>query len=230
MDTRDLERIAYRVKNIRARTWLILGGVVLVLLGLMAWAAIAVLSWLWAQGPQLAGTGWQIAGEAKTRVEEVAPGLKGEAEKWLPATGWQWADEAITQVEQVVPGIREEAEKWLPAAANAGPEKDVSGSDPGPVTRFPGLVRSQFLRDETKIEATYAGRADFNAVLDHYVRGFAANGFTQEVLAADTKGERHQFVGGASGPFELRITRRPAGVVEVVVSQALSPPIPATQP
>ena len=42
MDTRDLERIAYRAKNIRARTWLILGGVVLVLLGLMAWAAIAV--------------------------------------------------------------------------------------------------------------------------------------------------------------------------------------------
>ena len=90
MDTRDLERATSWVKNIRTRTWLILGGVVLVMLGLMAWAAITVLSWLWAQGPQLAGTGWQIAEEAKTRVEEVAPGLKGEAEKWLPATGWQW--------------------------------------------------------------------------------------------------------------------------------------------
>ena len=75
------------------------------------------------------------------------------------------ADEAITQVEEVVPGVREEAKKWLPAASGAGPEKDVSGSDPGPVTRFPGLVRSQFLRDETKIEASYAGRADFDAVL-----------------------------------------------------------------
>jgi hypothetical protein len=221
METRDLERAASWVTNIRARTWLILAGVVLVLLGLMAWAAIAVLSWLWAQGPQLAGTGWQIAEEAKTRVEEVAPGLRGEAEKWLPATGLQWADEAITQVDQVVPGIREAAEKWLPAAGNAEPEKDVSGSDPGPVTRFPGLVRIQFLRDETKIEATYAGLADFDAVRDHYFQGFAAKGFTQEVLSADAEEERHQFVGGASGPFELSIARRPGGVVEVVVRQIL---------
>jgi hypothetical protein len=230
MDTRDLERIAYRVKNIRARTWLILGGVVLVLLGLMAWAAIAVLSWLWAQGPQLAGTGWQVAEEAKARVEQVAPGLKGEAEKWLPATGWQLANEAMTRAEEVVPGVKEEAKRWLPGSIGALPEKDVSGSDPGPVARFPGLVRSQFFRDETKIETSYVGRADFDAVLTHYVQGFVANGFTQEVLAADAESERHQFVGGASGPFELRITRRPAGVVEVVVRQALSPTIPATQP
>ncbi len=230
MYTRDLERIAYRVKNIRARTWLILGGVVLLLLGLMAWAAIAVLSWLWAQGPQLAGTGWQVAEEAKARVEQVAPGLKGEAEKWLPATGWQLANEAMTRAEEVVPGVKEEAKRWLPGSIGSLPEKDVSGSDPGPVARFPGLVRSQFLRDETKIETSYVGRADFDAVLTHYVQGFVANGFTQDVLAADAESERHQFVGGTSGPFEVRIARRAAGVVEVVVRQALSPPTPATQP
>lgn len=224
MDSRDIERAASWVRNIRPRTWLILGGVVLTLLALMAWAAIALLSWLWAQGPQLAGTGWQMAEEAKTRVEEAAPGLKGEAEKWLPATGLQWADEAITRAEQVVPGIREEAEKWLPPGGDAAPEKDVSGSDPGPVGRFPGLVRNQFLRDETSIEAGYVGRADFDAVLTHYVTGFAANGFTQEVLAADKDGERHRFVGGQSGPFELRIARRAGGVVEVVLKQALPPP------
>lgn len=229
-DRRDIERAASWVKNIRARTWLILGGVVLVMLGIMAWAAIALLSWLWAQGPQLAGTGWQMADQAIARVEEVAPELKGEAEKWLPTTGWQLANEAMTRAEEVVPGVREEAKRWLPGGSGALPEKDVSGSDPGPVNRFPGLVRSQFLRDATKIEVSYVGRSDFDAVLTHYVQGFAANGFTQDVLAADSESERHQFVGGASGPFELRIARRPAGIVEVVVKQALSPPVPPTQP
>ena len=184
MDTRDLERAASWVKNIRARTWLILGGAVLVILGLMAWAAIALLSWLWAQGPQLAGTGWQMADEALARVEEVAPGLKGEAEKWLPGTGWHLANEAMTRAEEVVPGVREEAKKWLPGSIGALPEKDVSGSDPGPVNRFPGLVRSQFLRDETKIEASYVGRADFDAVLTHYVQGFGPHGVTHNGPAA----------------------------------------------
>ena len=135
-----------------------------------------------------------------------------------------------SRAEEVVPGVREEAKKWLPGSIGALPEKDVSGSDPGPVNRFPGLVRSQFLRDETKIEASYVGRADFDAVLTHYVQGFGANGFTQNVLAADAESERHQFVGGASGPFELRIARRPAGVDEGVGRHILSPPIPAAQP
>lgn len=224
MDTRDLERIAYRVRSIRPRTWLILGGVVFTLLALMAWAAIAVLSWLWAQAPQLAGTGLQVAEEAKARVEHVAPGLANEAEQWLPAAGWQWADDALAQAELVVPGIREEARKWLPAAVEAEPAQDVSGSDPGPVARFPGLARSQFLRDETRVEATYVGRADFTAVLAHYVQGFAAHGFTQTVLAADAKGEHHRFTGNGSGPFEVRITRRPGGGVEVVLSEALGAP------
>ena len=230
MDTRDIERAASWVRNIRARTWLILGGAAWAILGLMVWAAIALLSWLWAQGPQLAGTGWQMADAAIARVEEVAPGLKGEAEKWLPGTSLQLVNEAMTRAEEVVPGLREEAESWLPGGSGAWPEKDVSGSDPGPVNRFPGMVRSQFLRDATKIEASYIGRADFDAVLTHYVQSFTANGFTQDVLAADAEGERHQFIGGASGPFEVRIVRRPVGVVEVVVRQALSPPIPASQP
>lgn len=221
MGTRELARVASWVKNIRARTWLMLGGMVLILLGLMTWAAIALLSWLWAQGSQLAGADWQFADETIMQVEKVTPGLKNEAEKWLPGTGWQLANEAMTRVEEIVPGFREEAGRWLPTVSNAWPEKDVSGSDPGSANRFPGLVRSQFLRDETKIEASYAGRADFDAVLSHYVKGFAANGFTHEVLAADTKGEHHRFIGGASGRFEVRIMRHPGGIVEVSVKQDL---------
>jgi hypothetical protein len=185
-----LQRLLSRVSQVRARTWLMLGGAALAVLGLMVWAAIALLSWLWAQAPQAAGTGRQMAGEAMTQIEKLAPGLK------------------------------EQAAKWLPVAGEAPPERDVSGSDPGPVDRFPGLVRSRFARDENVIEVSYAGRADFDAVLTHYVQGFAASGFTQDVLAATAEEERHQFV-GASGRFELRIGRRPGGVVEVDLRQVL---------
>ncbi|MFW5454080.1 hypothetical protein [Thioalkalivibrio sulfidiphilus] len=184
------QKVLSSLGRVRARTWLILGGAALAVLGLMVWAGIALLSWLWAQAPQLAVTGRQWAGEAMTQVEEVAPGLKNEVVKWLPGAG------------------------------EVTPERDVSGSDPGPVDRFPGLVRSRFVRDESLIEATYVGRADFDAVLTHYVQGFAGGGFTQEVLAAAAEEERHQFV-GASGRFEVRIGRRPGGVVEVGVRQVL---------
>lgn len=185
-----LRKASSGLSEVRARTWLILGGAALAVLGLVVWAAIALLSWLWAQAPQAAGTGRHMAGEAMTQIEKLAPGLK------------------------------EEVAKWLPVAGEDLPERDVSGSDPGPVDRFPGLVRSRFARDENMIEATYAGRADFDAVLTHYVQGFAASGFTQEVLAAAADEERHQFV-GASGRFEVRIGRRPGGVVEVELRQVL---------
>jgi hypothetical protein len=185
-----LQKALSGLSKVRARTWLILGGVALAILGLMVWAAVALLSWLWAQAPQV--------------VE----------------TGRQWAGEAMTQVEEAAPGFKDEVAKWLPGADEVPPERDVSGTDPGPVDRFPGLVRSGFVRSEKMIEATYVGRADFDAVLTHYVQGFAANDFTQEVLAAAAEEERHQFV-GAAGRFEVRIGRRPGGVVEVGVSQIL---------
>lgn len=152
------------LSRVRTRTWVVLGGIALVLLGLMAWAAIALLSWLWSQTPQVAETGRQWAGEAVTQIEEVAPGLKDEVVKWLPGQG-----EPL-------------------------PTRDVSGKDLGPVARFPGLVRSRYERGEQVIEVRYAGRAEFDAVLRHYADGFGAAGFTQEVLAASLEEERHRFV------------------------------------
>jgi hypothetical protein len=184
------KKVLSGLRKVRTRTWLLLGGLALAVLGLMVWATIALLSWLWTQAPQVAGTGRHMAGEAMTQIEKLAPGLK------------------------------EQVAKWLPVAGEGPPERDVSGSDPGPVDRFPGLVRSRFARDENMIEVTYVGRADFDAVLTHYMQGFAADGFTQDVLAATAEEERHQFV-GAAGRFEVRIGRRPSGVVEVDVRQIL---------
>lgn len=48
--------------NIRARTWLILGAVGLVIIGLIVWAGLALLSWLWAQAPAVTEAGKRLAG------------------------------------------------------------------------------------------------------------------------------------------------------------------------
>lgn len=45
-----LAQVALSFKRIRARTWLILAAVMLALIGLLVWAGIALLSWLWTQG------------------------------------------------------------------------------------------------------------------------------------------------------------------------------------
>ncbi|MEA3300224.1 MAG: hypothetical protein U9R22_08385 [Pseudomonadota bacterium] len=208
-----LQRPFSRWGKIRTRTWLMLGGATLAVLGLVVWAAFSLLSWLWAQTSQVTGTGWQLATDTLSRVEEVVPGLQEKAEKW-------WPGDAVG-VAAVVPGLREEAEKWLPWGGDSVPEKDVSGVDPGPVERFPGLVRSQFSRDQTTIHATYVGHAEFDAVLAHYVEGFAAEGFAPEVLAADGAEEYHQFVNDRSGLVTLKVVRHPGGVVEVAVGQVL---------
>jgi len=168
-----LAQVALSFKRIRARTWLILAAVMLALIGLLVWAGIALLSWLWTQGSVVTDAGKRFAGDAMTQVEQVAPGLREQAEQWVPA------------------GVKEQAGKWLPGLGTDLPANDVSGNDVGPVSRFPGLVRSHFARDGQTVEVRYAGGAPFEAVLAHYVAGFAAAGYAQEVMSATTNGVLH---------------------------------------
>lgn len=188
--------------NIRARTWLTLGAVALGFVGLLVWAGIALLSWLWTQAPAVTEAGKRLAGAAMTQAEQVVPGVKEQAEQWLP-------------------GMKEQAGKWLPGLGAELPASDVSGADIGPVPRFPGLVRSHFAREGRVVEVRYAGRAAFAAVLAHYVQGFAAAGYAQEVISASPEGERHRFRRSQES-FELSLTRRPGEQVEVGLKQ-LSP-------
>jgi len=64
-----LTRAGSRLKRIRARTWLMLAAVALLVIGLLIGAAIAILSWLWGQAPTVAGAGTRLAGEAVTQIE-----------------------------------------------------------------------------------------------------------------------------------------------------------------
>ncbi len=183
-----LSQATSSLRNIRTRTWLIVGAVALGLIGLLVWAGIAILSWLWGQIPAMTEAGKRFANEAITQVEQVAPGVRDQAVQWLP-------------------GVKEQVDRWLPNGGKALPANDVSGADVGPVPRFPGLVRSYFAREGQIIEVRYSGRAAFDTVLAYYVQGFAAAGYTQEVMSATTEGEQHRFRRGQES-IDLSLTGR----------------------
>ena len=183
-----LEQVARRVRQVRVRTWLLLAALALGLVGLLIWAAVAVLSWIWTQAPAVTDAGRRVAGEAITRIEQVAPGLK------------------------------EEIDRRLPGAGKAPPGRDVSGADVGPVPRFAGLVRTYFAREGGSVEARYAGRASFEAVLAHYVKGLTASGYAQEVQSATPETEQHRFRRERES-IDLTLTRRPGGLLELRLKQ-----------
>ena len=174
----------WSLRNIRTRTWLILGAVGLLILGLMAWAGIAILFWLWGQAPSVSEAGKRLAGAAVTQIEQVAPGLKEQVGQWRPGLG------------------------------EASPVSDVSGTDMGPVPRYPGLVRSHFTREGQAVEVRYAGRGTFDMVLAHYVKGFAAANYAQEVLSATSEGEQHRFRRGQES-IDLALLRSQGGLLEL---------------
>lgn len=193
-----LAEVTSKLKQIRARTWLIAVAAVFFIIGLLIWAGIAVLSWLWAQAPAATDAGKRFAGDAMTQVEQLSPGLREQAEQWLPA------------------GVKEQANNWLQALGPDLPASDVSGSDAGPVSRFPGLVRNHFVRDGQSLEVGYAGSAAFAAVLTHYLQGFADANYAHEVVSATSQGEQHRFSRG--GEFiELSLLRQRGEQLEVIL-------------
>lgn len=190
-----LEQVVSRLRTIQARTWLMLSAVALGLIGLLVWAGIVVVSWLWAEMPVITEAGQRLTGEAITQVEQVAPELKAQVEQWAP-------------------GVKEQVDRWLPGESNTLPANDVGGADIGPVPRFPGLVRIYFTREEKTLQARYVGRARFDTVLAYYAQGFAAAGYTQEVITATPEAEQHRFrLDQAS--VDLTLTRRSGGRVEL---------------
>lgn len=191
------------LKAIRTRTWLILGGVVMLIIGLIVWAGIALLSWLWAQTPAATEMGKRAVTEGATRIEQAAPELKAQAERWLP-------------------GIEEQIGRWVPGFGDEPPARDVSGADPGPVPRLAGLVRSHYGAEGGTVEVHYAGRADFDATLAHYVKGFAGAGYVQEVISATPEVEQHRFLREGES-YDLTLTSRSGGVIEVRLRQSLRP-------
>lgn len=175
-------RFAPRLFQVRRRTWVGVGLGLLVLFGLMIWAGLTLLSWLFGQAQSLMGN-----------APETVRG-------------------AVEQVEQAVPGAREKLGEMLPTFKTATPRRDVSGTDLGPVARYPGLARTYWQRDGKQATIEYQGKADYAAVLDHYAKGFTAKGYAQNVQFAKPTAETHEYTLG-SERIVLKVAQQPNGLV-----------------
>ena len=183
-------QFAPRFFQIRRGTWLAIAVGLMALLVMSVWAALALFGWLWGQGKSLA---------------EGAP---------------EAARAVVAHVEQAVPGARETLGELVPALKPEPPPRDVSGTDIGPVARYPGLARSHWHRDGREITARYEGRAEYAAVLDHYARGFAAQGYAQSVVSATPEGEEHDYRKG-DDRVRFKIAQLPQGKVKATIVAVL---------
>ncbi|MDZ7655308.1 MAG: hypothetical protein U0997_05130 [Sulfurimicrobium sp.] len=189
-------QFAPRLFQVRRGTWIAAGAGVLVLFGLFVWAAMALLGWLLGQGQSWMGAAPAAARGALAQVEQVVPG-------------------ALAQVEQAVPGALGTLGGLVPALNPAAqPQRDVSGSDLGPVARYPDLARIRWQQEGGQVAVEYEGQADYAAVLDHYAQGFAARGFTQTVQSATKVTEMHEYTKGRER-FALTLSHKPNGSVGV---------------
>lgn len=183
-------QFAPRFLEIRRGTWIAVGLGLLTVFVLLIWVAVSLFGWLWGQGKTLA---------------EGAPDV---------------ARTVVTQVEKAVPGAREALGDLVPALKPEPPPRDVSGTDIGPVARYPGLPRSHWHRDGREITVRYEGRADYAAVLDHYVKGFAAQGYAQSVVSAAPEGEEHDYRKG-DDRVRFTIAQLPQGKVKATIVAVL---------
>ena len=175
-------QFAPRLFQVRRRTWIAFGVGLLVLFGLSIWAVLALTGWLFGQAQ-----GWMgVAPEAVRGVME--------------------------QAEQAVPGAREKLGEFVPALKPPQPRRDVSGTDLGPVARYPGLARTYWHREGKQVTIEYEGEADYAAVLDHYAKGFTTQGYAQSVQSATPSAETHEYAKGGER-ITLKIAQLPRGAV-----------------
>lgn len=182
---------APKLFQVQRRTWIGIGVSVLVLLGLLLWAAVALIGWLW--------------GQSQSWMDKAPEAARG----------------ALSQVEQIVPGVHETLGQFVPALKpEAKPQRDVSGSDLAPVARYPGLARTDWQRWGKQVAIEYEGEADYATVLDYYTKGFAAQGFAQTVQSASSTTETHEFTKGRER-IAMTMAKKPQGGISVKINLTL---------
>lgn len=184
-------RAVPRVLQVRRRTWVMLGVALSILAGLLTWTAVALIGW-----------------------------FLGQVQGWSAAVP-QVARDVLAAVERVLPGARESVAAYVPIPEPGNrPRRDVSGTDFAPVARYPGLVRTFWHREGRMVNVHYEGRADYAAVLAHYVEGFAAAGYTHEPQSAAPAVETHVWSKGKQR-YLVKIASEPKGMVSVDIETTL---------
>jgi hypothetical protein len=211
------------IGKIKTRTWVIIGLVILSILGLLLWLLISVASWLLGQATTSADSALtqieQFVPGLREPLENLVPDAKAQAlalveqaQNVVPdakAQALALVEEAqnvvpdakaqalalVEETQNVVPELQDQAKQLVPNLKPIAvvPASDVSGSDIGPVARFPGLVRSAFARKDSVVKVDYQGKASLKTVVEYYVAGFASAGFKHEVISADGRSEQHKF-------------------------------------
>lgn len=179
-------QFAPRLFRVSRRTWIVVGVGLLALFGLLIWVAVALIGWFFGQAQ-----GWVGAAPEATR-------------------------RVVAQAEHVVPGAREKLGDLVPGFKPAAPQRDVSGSDLGPVVRYPGFTRTYWNRESERVTIGYQGQADYAKVIDHYAGGFAANGYVRNVQTATLSAETLVFTKDEER-FSIKIEKLPTGVVSVYI-------------
>ena len=208
--------------RVRRSTWITVGVGLLVFLGFLIWAAMALIGWLWGQTQTLAGAAPDaVRGTARgvvSRVEEFVPGARAVLDQ--VAASVPDARGALGRVTEQLPGASELLVGILPASKPEAPlQRDVSGQDLGPVARFPGLARTQWQRTAEGAVVDYEGKADYVKVLDYYAKGFVSAGFEQTVQSSTLEAETHQYTKNRER-LTLKIAQKPKGLVGVRIEMA----------
>ena len=208
--------------RVRRSTWITVGVGLLVFLGFLIWAAMALIGWLWGQTQTLAGAAPDaVRGTARgvvSRVEEFVPGARAVLDQ--VAASVPDARGALGRVTEQLPGASELLVGILPASKPEAPlQRDVSGQDLGPVARFPGLARTQWQRTAEGAVVDYEGKADYVKVLDYYAKGFVSAGFEQTVQSSTLEAETHQYTKNRER-LTLKIAQKPKGLVGVRIETA----------
>jgi hypothetical protein len=124
----------------------------------------------------------------------------------------------MAPAEQAASGALDTLGEFVRALKPSQPRPDVSGTDLGPVARYPGLARTYWHRDK-QMTIEYEGEADYAALLEHYARGFATQGCVQSVQSATPSAETHEYMTGGE-----RITSKIAQLPKGAVSARIETP------
>lgn len=84
----------------------------------------------------------------------------------------------------------------------------------------PGLARTNWHREGKQVTIEYEGEADYAAVLEHYAKGFAAQGYAQGVQSATPSAETHEYAQGGER-ITLKIAQLPKGAVSARIETPL---------
>ncbi|MBX9902114.1 MAG: hypothetical protein K2Y28_15160 [Burkholderiaceae bacterium] len=157
---------APRVMQISRKTWLLIGGTLLLILVLLTWLVFASAQWLFHQGR-----------DAAHEIVNHAPGI---------------SQAVIGQVENVAPGAKEKLAGVLDGLAiKTTAPREVGGTDIAPVPRFAGLVRTAWDKSGS---AHYEGKADMTQMLAHYNKEFTQQDFIETKISSTQESEVLEYI------------------------------------